>query len=181
MHESGAAGRYATALFELAKEAEALDEAERDMQALGEALEASEDLRRLTTSPLYDRAEQMRAMEAVAGKMGLADLARKTVGLLAARRRLFMLGDVIRIFNQLMAEHRGEVTAEVTAATKLTGAQEKSLAETLKKLVGAKVSVDLKIDPDLLGGLVVKLGSKLFDASLRTKLRRLELAMKGTG
>lgn len=181
MHESGAAGRYATALFELAKEADALDEAERDMQALGEALEASEDLRRLTTSPLYDRAEQMRAMEAVAEKMGLADLARKTVGLMAARRRLFMLGDVIRIFNQLMAEHRGEVTAEVTAARRMSDAQRKALAEKLKEAIGREVRLNVKVDEGIIGGLVVRVGSKMIDTSIRSRLAALQNAMREVG
>jgi len=181
MHESGAAGRYANALFELAKEAEALDEAERDMQALGEALEASEDLRRLATSPLYDRAAQMRAMDAVAGKMGLSELARKTVGLLAARRRLFMLEDVVRIFARLMAEHRGEVTAEVTAARKMSDAQRKALAEKLKEAIGREVRLNVTVDEGIIGGLVVRVGSKMIDTSIRSRLAALQNAMREVG
>lgn len=177
----GAAGRYANALFELAGEAGKLDDAERDMQALGEALEASEDLRRLTGSPLYDRDEQMRAMAAVAEKMGLSDLARKTVGLMAERRRLFMLGAVIGVFGELMAEHRGEVTADVTAARKMSDAQRKALAETLKEAIGSEVRLNVTVDERIIGGLVVRVGSKMIDTSIRSRLAALQNAMREVG
>lgn len=181
MHESGPAGRYANALFELAQDGGALDAAERDMQALGEALEASEDLRSLCTSPLYDRAEQVRAMDAVTGKMGLTDLVRKTVGLLAAKRRLFMLGDVIGVFSRLMAEHRGEVTADVTAARKMSDAQRDALAKTLKEAIGREVKLSVTVDEGIIGGLVVRVGSKMVDSSIRSRLAALQNAMKEVG
>jgi F-type H+-transporting ATPase subunit delta len=181
MHESGPARRYANALFELAQDGDALDAAERDMQALGEALEASEDLRALCTSPLYDRAEQMRAMDAVTGKMGLSDLVRKTVGLLAAKRRLFMLDDVIDVFSRLMAEHRGEVTADVTAARKMSDAQREALARTLKEAIGREVKLNVTVDEGIIGGLVVRVGSKMVDSSIRSRLAALQNAMKEVG
>ncbi len=181
MHESGAAGRYANALFELAKEADALDDAERDMQALGEALEASADLRSLCTSPLYDRDEQARAMEAVARKMELSELGRKTAGLLAVKRRLFMLDDVIRIFSAIMADHRGEVTAEITAARKMSDAQQKALAAKLKEAIGSEVRLNVTVDERIIGGLVVKVGSKMVDSSIRSRLAALQNAMREVG
>lgn len=181
MHGSGAAGRYANALFELAKEENALEDAERGMQALSEALEASADLRSLCTSPLYDRGEQTRAMEAVARKMGLSDLVRKTVGLLAARRRLFMLDDVIGVFNRLMADHRGQVTAEVTAARKMSDAQREALAAKLKEAIGREVRLNVTVDERIIGGLVVKVGSKMVDSSIRSRLAALQNAMREVG
>lgn len=180
-HESSAAGRYANALFELAHEGDALDQTEKDMQALGEALEASEDLRRLIHSPLYDRDEQARAMAAVAEKMGLSDLVTKTVGLLAERRRLFMLDDVITIFGRLMAAHRGEITAEVTAARKMSDAQRKALAKTLKEAIGSEVRLNVTVDENIIGGLVVRVGSKMIDTSIRSRLAALQNAMREVG
>ncbi|HUF87808.1 MAG TPA: F0F1 ATP synthase subunit delta [Thermohalobaculum sp.] len=180
-HGSGAAGRYANALFELADEAGKLDEAERDLVALGEALAASGDLRRLTRSPVYGRAAQARAMEAVADAMGLAELVGKTVGLLAAKGRLFMLGDVIGVFARLMAEHRGEVTAEVTAARKMSDTQRAALARTLKEAVGREVKLDVTVDEAIIGGLVVKVGSKMVDSSIRSRLAALRNAMREVG
>jgi F-type H+-transporting ATPase subunit delta len=181
MHESGAAGRYANALFELAREAGKLDEAERDMQALGAALAASEDLRRLAASPVYGREAQARAMAAVAARMGLSDLVTKTVGLMAAKGRLFMLGQVIRVFAQLMAEHRGEVTAEVTAARQMSDTQRKALAEQLRKAMGREVRLNVTVDEGIIGGLVVKVGSKMVDTSIRSRLAALQNAMKEVG
>lgn len=181
MHESSAAGRYANALFELAQEADALDTVERDMQALGEALEASEDLARLIRSPVYGRAAQARAMEAVADAMGLSDLVRKTVGLLAARGRLFMLGDVVAVFDRLMAAHRGEVTAEVTAARKMSDAQRKALAGKLKEAIGREVRLNVTVDAAIIGGLIIKVGSKMVDSSIRSRLAALRNAMREVG
>lgn len=175
------AERYALALFELADERKVLDDVAKDLRALKAMLAESADLQRLIRSPVLSRAEQGAAIAALLTRSGAEELTRNFAALAAANRRLFALPRMIDAYLAELARRRGEVTAEVTAANKLTAAQEKSLTETLKKLVGAKVSVDLKIDPDLLGGLIVKLGSKLFDSSLRTKLRKLELAMKGTG
>ena len=175
------AGRYALALFELADERKVLDEVAGDLRALKTMLADSADLQRLIRSPVLSRADQGAAIAALLKRSEAKELTRNFVALAATNRRLFALPRMIDAYLAELARRRGEVTAEVTAANKLTDAQAQSLTETLKKLVGAKVTVDIKIDPELLGGLIVKLGSKLFDSSLRTKLRKLELAMKGTG
>lgn len=175
------AGRYATALFELADEKHLLDEVASDLKGLKAMLAGSGDLRRLVLSPVLSRTDQGRAMTAVLDAAKAGPVTRNFAALAASNRRLFALPAMIDSYLAMLAARRGEVTAEVTAATPLTEAQERTLAETLKKLIGAKVAVDLRIDRDLLGGLVVKVGSRLFDSSLRTKLRKLELAMKGVG
>lgn len=174
------AERYALALYELADERKVLDDVAGDLRALKAMLAESEDMKRLVKSPVLTRAEQGKAIAALLERSGAHELTRNFAALAAANRRLFALPQMIDAYLSELAARRGEVTAQVTAANKLTDAQQKSLTETLKKLVGTKVTVDLKVDPELLGGLVVKLGSKLFDSSLRTKLRKLELAMKGT-
>jgi len=176
---SEVAGRYATALFELADERNQLDQVAADLRGLRDMLRESADLRRLVKSPVLSRADQGDAMNAVLEKAQAGAITRNFVALVAANRRLFALPAMIESYLAMLAARRGEVTAEVTAANPLTEAQAKTLAETLKKLVGAKVAVSLRIDRELLGGLVVKVGSRLFDSSLRTKLRKLELAMKG--
>lgn len=178
---TGAAGRYATALFDLASEGNALEQTEKDMAALGQALEASADLRTLISSPVYSRDEQGRAIAAVAKAMGLSPLVANLVGLMAAKRRLFVLGEVIEIFARLMAEHRGEVTAEVTAARALSDMQRDSLIATLKKAIGREVKLNVTVDEKIIGGLVVKLGSKMIDTSIRSKLASLQNAMREVG
>jgi F-type H+-transporting ATPase subunit delta len=178
---SSAAGRYATALFELAGESEALDRTEQDMEALGQALEASEDLRTLLSTPIYTRDEQGRAMASVTEAMGLSALVANVVGLMATKRRLFVLGDVIDIFAQLMAEHRGEVTADVTAARALSDAQQSALVSTLKAAIGREVKLNVTVDEGIIGGLVVKVGSKMIDTSIRSKLTSLQNAMREVG
>jgi len=178
---STAAGRYATALFELASEGGALDRTEQDVAALGEALKASADLRALISSPIYNRDEQGRAMAAVAGAMGLSDLVRNVLGLMASKRRLFVLDELIAIFARLMAEHRGEVTAEVTAARALSDAQRAGLAATLKSAIGREVKLNVTVDEAIIGGLVVKVGSKMIDTSIRSKLASLQNAMREVG
>jgi F-type H+-transporting ATPase subunit delta len=178
---SSAAGRYATALFELASESAALDQTERDMAALGQALETSDDLRTLLSTPIYTRDEQGRAMASVTEAMGLSALVGNVVGLMATKRRLFVLGDVIDIFAQLMAEHRGEVTAEVTAARALSDAQQSALVNTLKAAIGREVKLNLTVDEEIIGGLVVKVGSKMIDTSIRSKLASLQNAMREVG
>ena len=178
---SSAAGRYAKALFELASEGDALSQTEQDMEALGQALEASDDLRTLLGSPIYTREEQARAMASVAEAMGLSTLVRNVIGLMASKRRLFVLGDVIGIFAKLMAEHRGEVTAEVTAARALTKAQQTALAKSLKAAIGREVKLNLAVDEGIIGGLVVKVGSRMIDTSIRSKLASLQNAMREVG
>ncbi len=178
---SSAAGRYATALFDLASDAKALDRTERDMAALGMALETSDDLRTLISSPIYTRAEQGRAVAAVARAMDLSELVSNLIGLMASKRRLFVLDDVIGLFARLMAEHRGEVTAEVTSARELSGVQRDSLVATLKKAIGREIKLKLTVDEKIIGGLVVKLGSKMIDTSIRSKLASLQNAMREVG
>ncbi|MFQ5566167.1 MAG: F0F1 ATP synthase subunit delta [Paracoccaceae bacterium] len=178
---SSAAGRYATALFELAGESDALDQTEADMAALGAALEASDDLRTLISSPIYNRDEQGRAMASVTEAMGLSALVRNVVGLMAGKGRLFMLGEVIDVYARLMAEHRGEVTAEVTAARALSETQQGALARTLKDAVGREVKLNVAVDEGIIGGLVVKVGSKMIDTSIRSRLASLQNAMKEVG
>lgn len=175
------AGRYATALFELADEKNILDQIAADLRGLKALLAESKDLRRLVRSPILSRADQEKTMEAVLEHAKADRITRNFVALAARNRRLFALPGIIDAYLAMLAERRGEVTAEVTAANPLSDSQQKTLAETLRKLVGAKVAVDLRIDRELLGGLIVKVGSRLFDSSLRTKLRKLELAMKGVG
>ena len=178
---SSAAGRYATALFELASESDALDRTEQDMAALGEALEASDDLRTLLSTPIYTRDEQSRAMASVTEAMELSAMVRNLAGLMASKGRLFMLGEVIDIFATLMAEHRGEVTADVTAARMLSDAQQAGLVTTLKAAIGREVKLNLSVDEGIIGGLVVKVGSKMIDTSIRSKLASLQNAMKEVG
>jgi F-type H+-transporting ATPase subunit delta len=175
---SGIAGRYATAVFELATEADALPEVERDLAALEEALAASADLRGVIASPLLGRDEQGAAMTAVANAMGLGTTVTNLLGLMAAKRRLFVLPAVIEGVRALASAARGEVTAEVTAAAPLTTAQQANLAAELRRAVGKDVAMTVSVDPALIGGLVVKVGSRMIDTSIRAKLARLQNLMK---
>ena len=178
---SDAAGRYANALFELAREEDALDRAERDLDALGEALTESRDLRTLIESPIYDREDQMRGMDAVAEKMELSQLVRNVILLMAQKRRIYMLPRVIDIFRALLAEHRGEVTAEVASARELSDDQRNKLAQTLKQAEGRDVKLNVMVDEALIGGLVVRVGSRMIDTSIRARLAQLENAMREVG
>ena len=178
---AGLAGRYAAAVFELAVEGDAVDGVAADLAALAAMLDESADLKRLVRSPVLTRAEQSKAVAAILERAGATDLTRRFVGLLAERRRLFVLADIIDAFNRLLAAHRGEVRAEVTAAAALDDGQVGAIEAVLKRVVGGNVAVDAKVDDALLGGLVVRVGSRMVDTSLRTKLQRLHLAMKGIG
>ncbi len=178
---SGLGGRYATALFELADEAKALDGVAGDLTGLKRLLAESDDLRRLVRSPVLGRVDQGRAIDAVLEKAGASDLTRRFIGVVAANRRLFALSVMIDAYLAELASRRGEVNADVTAAVRLSDAQTAALVDQLKQAVGTKVSVNVSVDPSLLGGLVVKVGSRMIDSSLRTKLNNLQLAMKGTG
>lgn len=178
---AGIAERYAVALYDLGEEAKALDAVADDLRALNALIDESADLRRLIRSPLMSREDQWSAMDTILKQAKVHDLTRKFVGLVTQNRRLFALDTIVDAYLKLLADRRGEVTANVTTATKLSDAQMSSLTDTLKKAVGAKVTVEHKIDPDILGGLVVRVGSRMFDSSLRTKLQKMQLAMKGTG
>jgi F-type H+-transporting ATPase subunit delta len=179
--QSGLATRYAAALFDLADSKKALDAVAADLTALQKMIAESADLRRMMDSPILDREAQTRAMSAIVKAAGFNELTQKFAGLIAQNRRLFALPAIIKAFLKLLADRRGELTAEVTAARALTSDQQAAVAEAIRKAVGSKVSIDLKVDPSLLGGLVVQVGSRMIDSSLKTKLQRLQLAMKGIG
>ena len=178
---SGIAQRYAIALFELADEAKALDAVASDLASLRDLIEGSAELRRLVASPAMDRADQGRAMASVLDKGSAHALTQKFVAVVCANRRLFVLPLMIRAYLAELAARRGEMTAQVSSATPLDDAQTAALTDQLRKVMGAKVQVEATVDPSLLGGLIVKVGSRMVDASLRTKLNKLQLAMKGVG
>lgn len=177
----GVAGRYASALFDLAKEEKAVLATAKALEGLGKAIVESADLQRLFSSPVFKSEDQMSAIGALAAKGGLTGLALNFLKLLCSNRRLRALPDSIAAFQALVAEDKGEAVAEVTAAEKLSPAQLKDLASALKARVGKDVQLVTKIDRSLLGGLTVKIGSTLIDNSLKTKLQNLKVAMKGTG
>lgn len=179
--ESGLTGRYAAALFDLADEGKALDAVAGDLVALQKALGESEDLTRLVRSPVLDRDEQWKAMDALLAKMGANALTRKFLGVVTANRRLFALSGIIHAFLAELASRRGEVTADVISAHPLSDAQIKDLEASLKKALGGKVAIAPRVDSSILGGLIVKVGSRMIDSSLRTQLQKLKFAMKGAG
>jgi F-type H+-transporting ATPase subunit delta len=179
VHVSGLAGRYAVALFELAQEQDAVDAVAGDLHALRELLAGSADLERLIRSPVVSRDEQARAITAVGERAGFAPLTLQFLGLLAHKRRLFALPDVIAAYDAMLSEHRGEVGAEVMSAVPLSDEQLESVRRQLAAAVGQTVKLSTTVDPSLLGGLVVRVGSRMIDASIRTKLHQLELALKG--
>lgn len=178
---SGIAGRYATALFELAADAEALDSVAADLAGLERLLDESADLRRLVLSPMFKRGEQAKAMAAVLDQAGASDLMARFVAVVAENRRLFALPQIIGAFNRLLARHRGEMVAEIASATPLTDGQTEALKQALREVAGTDVNLEAKVDSSLIGGLVVKLGSRMVDSSVRTKLQNLRLVMKGIG
>ncbi len=175
----GIAGRYATALYDLADEAKVLDEVAGDLSALQTLVAESKDLARLVRSPLVQRGDQAAAMGAVLAKGGAHDLTRRFVGVVAGNGRLFALPGIIAAYLAQLARRRGEIAAEVTSARPLDDTQKATVAEALRAISGGKVTVDVKIDRNLIGGLVVRVGSRMIDSSVRSKLQRLQLAMKG--
>ncbi|MEM7684821.1 MAG: F0F1 ATP synthase subunit delta [Pseudomonadota bacterium] len=178
---AGAAGRYATALFELASEAGSLDQTEADLKALGAAIKDSADLGSLMRDPIYTREQQGNAMGAIAAKMGLSPLVQNVIGLMASKRRLFAVPALISVFEALMADHRGEITAEVTAARPLSDTQANALIEQIKGAIGREVKLNVNVDEAIIGGLVVKVGSRMIDSSIRSRLANLQNAMKEVG
>ena len=177
----GIASRYASALFDLAKEDKALKALEADAAALSETLAASGELRDVIASPVISREDQGRAIAAIGAKLGLNTLTANTLALMADKRRLFVLPQLLSALTEMIATEKGEVTAEVTAARALTAAQSKKLAETLKATVGKTVKLKTTVDESLIGGLVVKLGSTMIDTSVKAKLAALQNAMKEVG
>jgi F-type H+-transporting ATPase subunit delta len=166
-------------LFELADNQRALDQVAGDLQDLKRMLAESADLQRLVSSPIMPREEQRRGILAVAERSELSSLTRRFLGVLAENRRLFLLGSVIDGYLAELAKRRGEMTVDVTAAHALNHDQMAAVTDALNRSLGSKVSVNVKVDPSILGGLIVKVGSRLIDSSVKTKLDRLQLAMKG--
>ncbi len=178
---AGIAQRYATAVFELAKDGKDLKAVEGDIDALDAALADSADLRNLISSPVVTREEQAVAMGAIAKKMKLSPMVTNTLGLMAQKRRLFALPQLIVALRALIAEDKGEVTAEVTSAKAMTKAQQDKLAKALKGTIGKDVKVNVAVDESLIGGLVVKVGSRMIDTSIKAKLDALQNSMKEVG
>ena len=178
---SGIAERYATAVFELANEGKKLKALETDIGALEGALAESEDLRTLLTSPLYSRDEQAGAIAAIAKKMKLSPTMTNTLALLSSKRRLFVLPQLVQALRAQLAEERGEVTADVVSAKTLTKAQSDKLAKTLKAQVGKNVTINATVDESIIGGLIIKVGSKMIDTSIKSKLDALQNTMKEVG
>ncbi len=178
---TGIAARYATAVFELAKESDNLADLEGDIAALEDALAESADFNSLISSPLHSRDVQAKAMSAIADKMGLSQTMASTLALMAAKRRLFVLPQLVRALRAAIAKDKGEVTADVVSAKPLTKTQESKLAKSLKSSFGKDVIINSTVDESLIGGLVVKVGSKMIDTSIRSRLNSLQNAMKEVG
>ena len=178
-HETGLAGRYANAVFELAQEQGLVDVVAADFAALKAAMAGSADFTRLIKSPLFSHEDQARALKPVLEKMGANALTIKFLLTLTGKRRLFALANVIAAYGRLVARLKGEVEAQVTSARALTAAQTAELKSVLKSKLGREPRLDAHVDPNLLGGLVVKVGSRMIDSSLRTKLAGIRAAMRG--
>lgn len=177
----GMPGRYATALFELAQSEAKLDVIMADLDRFMKLVAESTDLERLVRSPAFSPEEQLRAVVAVLAKAEITGIAANFISLVTRNRRLFAIGDMVAAFRNLIAHHRGEVTAEVTSAEPLSDAQIKKIKAALKESIGHDVSINAHVAPYILGGLVVKVGSRMLDNSLRTKLQDLRVAMKEVG
>jgi F-type H+-transporting ATPase subunit delta len=175
---SGMAGRYATALFDLARESNAIDAVKADLERFNALLAESPDLTRMVRSPVFSAAEQLQALSAVLERAGIGGLAAKFLKLVTANRRLFAVRDMIKAYRELVAEHKGEATAEVTVAERLKDEHVAALRSALKTVSGKEVDLDIRIDPSIIGGLVVKLGTRMVDTSLRTRLNAIRHAMK---
>ncbi len=178
---SGMAGRYAKALAELARESGELARVEQDLGALSEALRGSEALQRLVSSPLFSAQDQQAGLDAVFGQVGFSQITVNFLGLLARNRRLGALAEIIRAFHLIMAAERGELAAEVSSAAPLSTEQVERLKQSIREAFGRDVTLKARVDPSLIGGLVVKVGSRMIDNSVKTKLNNLKIAMKEVG
>jgi F-type H+-transporting ATPase subunit delta len=178
---SGVSGRYATALFELARDERSIDVVKADLDKFDAMLAESDDLKRLVRSPVFSSDAQLKALSAVLDKAGISGITANFLKVLTANRRLFAVDQVIRAFAALVAKFKGEAVAEVTAAEALSEKNLNALKAALKSVTGKDVSLNVKIDPSIIGGLVVKLGSRMVDSSLRTKLNSIKHAMKEAG
>jgi F-type H+-transporting ATPase subunit delta len=172
------AGRYATALFDLARETSAVDAVKADLDRFDALVAESPDLARLVRSPVFSAEEQLQALSAVLGRAGIGGVAANFLKLVTSNRRLFAARDMIKAFRGLVADFKGEATAEVTVAERLKDDHVAALRDALKAVSGKNVDLNIKIDPAIIGGLVVKLGSRMVDTSLRTKLESIRHAMK---
>jgi F-type H+-transporting ATPase subunit delta len=175
---SGVAGRYATALFDLARDANSIDAVLADLGRFNALIGESADLKRLVRSPVFSADEQLSALSSVLERAGIGGLAAQFLKLVTRNRRLFAVQDMIRGFRDLVAQHRGETTAEVTVAEAIRDDHIAALRNALKAVSGKDVDLNIKVDPAIIGGLVVKLGSRMVDSSLRTKLNSIKHAMK---
>ncbi|WOH82036.1 F0F1 ATP synthase subunit delta [Bradyrhizobium sp. BEA-2-5] len=178
---SGVSGRYATALFELARDEQSVDQVRADLDKFDALLNESADLKRLVRSPVFAADAQLKALSAVLAKAGIAGISANLLKVLTANRRLFVVADVIRGYRALVAKFKGEATAEVTVAEQLSDKNLDALKVALKSVTGKDVALNVKVDPSIIGGLVVKLGSRMVDGSLRTKLNSIKHAMKEAG
>ena len=178
---SGVAERYASSLFELALEAGSVEAVGADLGRVQALIDGSDDLKRLIVSPVFSADDQFKAISAIVDKAGFSGLVGNFLKVVARNRRLFALPGVIKAFRLIAARHRGEITADVTSAHALTAAQETELKATLKGVTGKDVAINVIVDPSILGGLIVKVGSRQIDTSLRTKLSTLKLALKEVG
>jgi F-type H+-transporting ATPase subunit delta len=175
---SGVAGRYASALFELAQENRAVDSVARDLDAFDALIRDSEDLRRLIRSPVFSAEDQAKAVGAILERAGIGGLAANFIRLVAGNRRLFALPDMVRAFRRLVSRAKGIVPAEVRLAERPSDKILDDIKSALRDAAKAEIALDVKIDPSLIGGLVVRMGSRMVDASLRTKLNAIRLAMR---
>jgi len=176
---SGMAGRYGNALFELARDEKAIDAVKADLDQFDAMIAGSPDLLRLVRSPVFGADEQLKAIQAILDKAGMKGLAANFLRVITTNRRLFAVREMIRAFRALAATHKGEVTAEVTVAEKLSDKNLDALKDALKSVTGGKdIDFDVKIEPAIIGGLIVKVGSRMVDSSLRTKLNAIKIAMK---
>ena len=178
---SGVSGRYATALFELARDEKSVDAVKTELDRFDALLSESADLKRLVRSPVFSADAQLKALTAVLDKAGITGIAANFLKVLIRNRRLFAVGDVIRAFRALVAKFRGEATADVTVAERLSDRNLDALKTALKTVTGKDVALNVAVDPSIIGGLVVKLGSRMVDSSLRTKLNSIKHAMKEAG
>ncbi|MEN8723348.1 MAG: F0F1 ATP synthase subunit delta [Alphaproteobacteria bacterium] len=178
---TGLAGRYATALFELALEEGALDAVAADLQSLKTLLSESDDFTAMVRSPILSRSQQEAVMDAILAKGSANKITSNFAGLLAKKRRLFALGDIIKAFATLHAAHKGEVEADVVSAAPLSEQQLGALKDQLRSAMGREIQVNVSVDEALIGGLILKVGSRMIDASLATRLSNLERTMKEVG
>ncbi|WP_112805449.1 F0F1 ATP synthase subunit delta [Ensifer sp.] len=178
---SGVAERYASSLFDLALEAGSVEAAGADLTRVQALIDGSEDLKRLIVSPVFSADDQFKAISAIVAKAGISGIVGNFLKVVARNRRLFALPGMIKAFRLIAARHRGEISADVTSAHALTAAQETELKAALKSVTGKDVTVNVTVDPSILGGLIVKVGSRQIDTSLRTKLSTLKLALKEVG